>query len=39
MMGYGTFGGYGIFMLFFWVLVLVNLALLAMWLWKQLQKK
>lgn len=39
MMGYSTFGDFGIFMLLFWVLVVVDLALLGMWLWKQLQKK
>ena len=39
MMGYGTQGGLGIFMLLFWIVALVDLTLLAMWLWKQLQKK
>lgn len=41
MMGWGQ-GGFGLFWFFslaFWVLILVILALFAVWLWKQIQKK
>jgi len=44
MMGYGNFenmmgGGFGFLGLIFWIVILVDLILLGMWLWKQLQKK
>lgn len=46
MMGYwgnGVMGGnwqaVGAFMGFFWIIALVDLVLLGLWFWKQLQKK
>lgn len=44
MWGYGRmmndgFGLFGFLGLVFWIAVLVNLILLAVWLWKQIQKK
>lgn len=40
MMNYGNMmsSGFGIFALLTWLLVIVNLVLLAVWLWKQIQK-
>lgn len=35
MMGYG---GLGIFVSLFWIVLLIDLVLLGLWLWKQLQK-
>ena len=45
MMGYGSFGnmmgGYGIGLLgtIFWLIILADLILLGIWLWKQINKK
>ncbi len=46
MMGYGNWGGYGmmssgfgILASFFWIVILLDLILLGVWLWKQIQKK
>lgn len=35
----GGFDLFGLLFLIFWVFVFVDLVLLALWLWKQLQKK
>lgn len=44
MMGYGYgnmmgYGGYAILGSLFWIVLLVDLILLGIWLWKQIQKK
>lgn len=43
MMGYGNvggmMGGFGILGTIFWIVLLVDLILLGIWLWKQIQKK
>ena len=46
MMGYGSWGGYnmmgsglGILATVFWLAVLIDLILLGIWLWKQINKK
>jgi len=44
MMGYGNYGtgmagGVGLLMFLFWIVVLVDLVLLGMWLWKKVGKK
>ena len=43
MMGYGNFGnmmgGLGLLGSIFWIVILVDLILLGMWLWKQINKK
>lgn len=46
MMGYGNFGGmmggssfFGLTMTLFTIFILVDLFLLGIWLWKQIQKK
>jgi len=45
-MGYGNWGGYnmmssgfGILVIIFWLVILVDLILLGVWLWKQIQKR
>ena len=32
-------GGYSFFCVILWVIILIDLVLLGMWLWKQIQKK
>lgn len=46
MMGYGNWGGYsmmssgfGIFCTILWLVLVADLILLGVWLWKQIQKK
>ena len=43
MMGYGGFGnmmgGFGFLVSIFWIVILVDLILLGIWLWKQINKK
>jgi len=39
MMDWGGFGWFGFFVTLFWAVILVDLVLLGMWLWKQIQKK
>lgn len=43
MMGYGNFdgmsAGFGSIMFIFWIVILIDLILLGVWLWKQIQKK
>lgn len=40
MMGwYGGFGGFSLIMFLFWIISFIDLILLGLWLWKQLQKK
>lgn len=46
MMGWGGYGyggmmgtGFGVLATIFWLAVLVDLILLGIWLWKQIQKK
>ena len=46
MMGYGNWGGYnmmnsgfGVLATILWVVFLIDLILLGIWLWKQIQKK
>mgnify|MGYP003393263183 CR=1 FL=1 len=43
MMGYSSFGnmmgGFGILATTFWIVILVDLILLGIWLWKQIHKK
>ena len=43
MMGYGNFGGmmggFGFLGVIFWIVLLIDLILLGVWLWKQIQKK
>lgn len=46
MMGYGGFGsmmgGFGLFATFgaiFWIILLIDMILLGVWLWKQINKK
>lgn len=40
MMGFGGAAGWwGSLFIIFWVVALIDLILLGMWLWKQLQKK
>jgi len=40
MWGYGMRGDYiGVLGTFFWIVILIDLILLGLWLWKQLQKK
>ncbi len=43
MMGFGRYGGmmggFGLFGSLFTIIVLVDLVLLGVWLWKQIQKK
>lgn len=43
MMGYGDYGnmmgGFGFVGLIVWIVVLADLILLGIWLWKQIQKK
>lgn len=46
MMGYGDWGGYsmansglGVLMIIFPLVILIDLILLGIWLWKQIQKK
>ena len=47
MMGYGNWGGYnymmnsgfGILVTLFWLVILLDLILLGIWLWKQINKK
>jgi len=38
MMGYG-FGAFSVIGTIFWIVLLVDLVLLGIWLWKQIQKK
>jgi len=38
--GYGMMGsGFGFLALLFWIIIFVDAVLLAIWLWKQIQKK
>ena len=37
--GHDMMGGYGFTGALLWVLILIDLALLGIWLWKQIQKK
>ncbi|KKS83183.1 MAG: hypothetical protein UV59_C0047G0005 [Candidatus Gottesmanbacteria bacterium GW2011_GWA1_43_11] len=43
MMSYGSFGGmmggFGLLMFIFWIVLLTDLILLGVWLWKQINKK
>jgi len=43
MMGFGNYenmmGGFGVIGSIFWVVILVDLILLGIWLWKQINKK
>ncbi len=43
MMGYGNFGGmmggFGLLGGIFWIVLLIDLILLGIWLWKQINKK
>lgn len=40
MMGYwGGYGGYNLVGTAFWIIILVDLTLLGVWLWKQINKK
>ena len=43
MMGCGNCGGmsagFGLIMFIFWIVILIDLILLGVWLWKQIQKK
>jgi len=40
MWGYqNMMGGFGVIASIFWIVILVDLILLGLWLWKQLQKK
>ncbi len=44
MMGYWGYGGmmnygFGVLGVFFWLVILIDLVLLGIWLWKQIQKK
>lgn len=46
MMGYGNWGGYGmmnsgfgLIATIFWLVILIDLILLGIWLWKQVNKK
>ncbi|MEK7185910.1 MAG: hypothetical protein AAB675_00920 [Patescibacteria group bacterium] len=43
MMGFGNYenmmGGFGIITSIFWIVILVDLILLGVWLWKLIQKK
>lgn len=41
MMGWGgaDFGGYGLFAFLTWLIIFIDLILLGVWLWRQLQKK
>ena len=43
MMGYGNFGnmmgGFGFIGSLVWIVLLIDLILLGIWLWKQIQKK
>lgn len=45
MMGYGNLGynmmgfGFGVLATAFWLVILVDLILLGVWLWKQIQKR
>lgn len=38
-LGPGMMGGFGLLGTMFYILILINLALLAFWLWKQINKK
>jgi len=37
--GYGMMGGVGFWGTIFWVVILVDLILVGVWLWKQISKK
>ncbi len=37
--GHNTMGGYGFFGALLWLILLVDLVLLGIWLWKKIQKK
>ncbi|MCL5433111.1 MAG: hypothetical protein M1524_03285 [Patescibacteria group bacterium] len=39
MMNWGSAGAFGVLGGIFWIVVLIDLILLAFWLWKQIQKK
>ncbi|MBI2020653.1 sporulation protein YjcZ [Candidatus Daviesbacteria bacterium] len=45
MMGWGGYGGmmggygFGVLSTIFWLIILIDLILLGVWLWKQIQKK
>jgi len=40
MWGYGNMmGGFGFLASVFWIVILVDMILLGVWLWKQIQKK
>lgn len=45
MMGYGNWGynmmgsGFGVLATIFWLVILIDLILLGVWLWKQINKK
>lgn len=44
MMGWGGYGGmmgsgFGVLATVFWLVILIDLILLGIWLWKQIQKK
>lgn len=39
MMGYGGWGGAGFFGVITWLVIVVDLVLLGIWLWKQIEKK
>lgn len=44
MMGYWNggmmnWGGFGIFVSLFWIVILIDAILLGIWLWQQIQKK
>ena len=36
--GYHMGNGYGVFMILMWIVVLIDLILLGLWLWKQIKK-
>lgn len=39
MMGYNMMGGVGTFAIITWLLVMIDLALLGVWLWKRISKE
>ena len=38
-MGWNAGGGFGLLALFVWAVVVIDLVLLGIWLWKQINKK
>jgi hypothetical protein len=39
MLNYGMMGGAGTWMFLFWLVAFIDLVLLGLWLWKQINKK